>query len=127
MKHTHRLIALLLVLALALAISPSAFAADGEGDEEDTPPAEVEPSTIEIDASLINGILNFSTVRSKISGKVSNPDHASNLSVAPAQGTLYLGYLSEANPGAGVATTQKLYFTSGYESIDNVTFVPNPN
>ena len=128
MKHTRRLISLLLVLALALAISPSAFAAGEDGG--DTPPAETEPQAIVIPAELTNGILSFSDIKSKLSGLVTNGNasHVSNLSVAPAQGTLYLGYISEANPGAGVASTQNLYFNStGYESVDNVTFVPNPN
>ena len=126
MKHIRRLLSLLLVLALALAIFPAAFAAGDEG-EEDTPAS---PETIVIDAELTNGILSFSTIKSRLSELITGGTayYASNLSVAPAQGTLYLGYLSEANPGAGVATTQILYFNStNYESVDNVTFVPNPN
>ena len=127
MKHTRRLISLLLVLALALAISPSAFAAGEDG--EDAPPAETEPQEIVIEGKLTNGTMSFSTIKSALSKLVGgNAYYASNLSVAPAQGTLYLGYLSEANRGAGVATTQILYFNStNYESVDNVTFVPNPN
>ena len=103
-----------------------------------TPTPTPEPTPTPIEAKLTNGILNFSDKTATEEGSVTSvlkdlitdgePYYVSGLSVAPAQGTLYLGYLSEANPGAGVATTQILYFNStNYESVDNVTFVPNPN
>ncbi len=55
-------------------------------------------------------------------------DRISNLSVAPAQGTLYYNYVSSDNHGFGVGSSETYYLTSGYgrRQIQNVCFVPNP-
>lgn len=110
MKHIRKLVSLLLVLALALAISPSAFAADWE-----------------IEASLTNGRMNFSTIKADLREQVTkgSPSYITNLFVETAQGTLFLGYVSEADPGAGVARSQNYsYNAGGPSSIDNITFIP---
>ena len=56
--------------------------------------------------------------------------YVTGLFVAPKEGTLYLGYKSEAEPGAGVAQTQSYYPVGGTSRgpyIQDITFVPNPN
>ena len=56
--------------------------------------------------------------------------YVTGLFVAPKEGTLYLGYKSEAEPGAGVAQTQSYYPRGGTSRgpyIQDITFVPNPN
>lgn len=40
----------------------------------------------------------------------SDLDYVTNLSVPPSQGTLYYGYVSETNPGQGVAVSDKFYY-----------------
>lgn len=52
--------------------------------------------------------------------------YITGLFVSPAQGTLYMGYLSEADTGSGVATSDTFY-TSGSNSLRNVSFVPKPD
>lgn len=49
--------------------------------------------------------------------------------VAPKEGTLYLSYKSEAEPGAGVAQMQSYYTADARRGpyIKDITFVPNPN
>lgn len=37
-------------------------------------------------------------------------NYVTNLSVPPSQGTLYYGYVSETNPGQGVASSDKFYY-----------------
>ena len=40
----------------------------------------------------------------------SDLNYVTNLSVPPSQGTLYYGYVSETNPGQGVAASDKFYY-----------------
>lgn len=40
----------------------------------------------------------------------SDLNYVTNLSVAPSQGTLYYGYVSETNPGQGVAASDRFYY-----------------
>lgn len=40
----------------------------------------------------------------------SDLNYVTNLSVSPSQGTLYYGYVSETNPGKGVAASDKFYY-----------------
>lgn len=47
-----------------------------------------------------------------------------SIEVPPAQGTLYVGYQNEGNPGAGLATSQVYTFT-GNPGVSEIVFVPN--
>lgn len=50
------------------------------------------------------------------------------LTVAPSQGTLYYNYNSPSDTGAGVAATDRFYYSdssAGHRMIANLTFVPN--
>lgn len=46
----------------------------------------------------------------------SDLNYVTNLSVPPSQGTLYYGYVSETNPGQGVAASDKFYYKTSATS-----------
>ena len=46
----------------------------------------------------------------------SSLNYVTNLSVPPSQGTLYYGYVSETNPGQGVAASDKFYYKTSATS-----------
>ena len=81
-----------------------------------------------------NGRLDFSdsglisTLRSycrNITG--SSLDYLTNITVSTAEGTLYEGYVSEADHGEGVSTSMKYYDSSiGVNQLSKVVFVPRP-
>ncbi len=52
--------------------------------------------------------------------------YVTNLSVSTAQGVLYYGYVSEADPGAGVGSTEQYYVSGaqGLLALNQVSFVP---
>ncbi len=52
--------------------------------------------------------------------------YVTNLSVPTAQGVLYYGYVSEADPGAGVGGTEQYYVSGaqGLLALNQVSFVP---
>lgn len=52
--------------------------------------------------------------------------YVTNLSVSTAQGVLYYGYVSEADPGAGVGGTEQYYVSGaqGLLALNQVSFVP---
>lgn len=47
----------------------------------------------------------------------------SSISVPTEQGTLYIGYINEANPGAGLASSKTYYFDIS-PSVLNIVFIP---
>lgn len=84
---------------------------------------------LSIDSS---GSLKFNTLISDFTQQASanggTLSHLTSLSVPTSQGTLYYGYKSEGEPGAGVAQNGSYYANpaTGQNDLADVTFVPNP-
>ncbi len=78
------------------------------------------------------GTLKFNTRISDFEKQAQSHDgklsHLTSLSVPTSQGTLYYGYKSEGEPGAGVAQNGNYYAnpSTGQNDLADVTFVPNP-
>ena len=86
---------------------------------------------VSIPGSLTNGQMDFSdgvidtldTYCRNITGSPLN--HLSNISVRTAQGTLYEGYISEAEHGEGVSTSGSYYVSgTGANLLSRIVFVP---
>ena len=79
------------------------------------------PDQPQFSGSIVS-ILN-SLVRYKHNSSLS---YVSNLSVSTAQGVLYYSYVSEADPGAGVGSTESYYVSGaqGLLALNQVSFVP---
>ncbi len=83
-------------------------------------------------ASLNNNKLEFSDILSKLNDKckeeTGNPlSYITDVALTSAkQGTLYYGYISPDNTGAGVASSLRYYYSpsSGQNGISNITFIP---
>lgn len=91
---------------------------------------EVLADTIEGSASC-DDPLSFSSIASEIATQCSHVLNASlsyvtSLSVPTSAGTLYYGYLSEGEPGAGVGVNENYYYydSNGNRLLTDVTFVP---
>jgi hypothetical protein len=91
---------------------------------------EVLADTIE-DSASCDDPLSFSYVASEIATQCSTVLNSSlyyvtSLSVPTSAGTLYYGYLSEGEPGAGVGTNENYYYydSNGNRLLPDVTFVP---
>lgn len=69
-------------------------------------------------ASVLNSLAQYK-YKSSLS-------YVTNLSVSTAQGILYYGYASEADPGAGVGGTEQYYVSGaqGLLALNQVSFVP---
>ncbi len=77
-------------------------------------------------ATLDDGMLRFS----RITGNAAFKDFAylTSLTVPPAQGTLYYGYVSNDNPGSGVAGSERYYLDgSSPNQASRIVFVPKPD
>ncbi|MEM5780630.1 MAG: hypothetical protein AAGU02_05745, partial [Lawsonibacter sp.] len=78
------------------------------------------------------GVLALSGLRTNLNQNCQNLvgsslNYVTNLTVSTAEGTLYYGYVSESDPGAGVASSQRYYYGSGEtNALGNVTLVPKP-
>ncbi len=86
-----------------------------------------------IHASLDDGELRFSRLSSTLNSKcleiTEQPlSYITSLSVAPSQGTLYYGYVSEGDTGNGVASSGRYYNggPSGSYELGEIIFVPKP-
>lgn len=79
------------------------------------------PDQPQFSGSIVS-ILN-SLVRYKHNSSLS---YVSNLAVSTAQGVLYYSYVSEADPGAGVGSTESYYVSGaqGLLALNQVSFVP---
>ncbi len=83
-------------------------------------------TTSTVRGSLDSGLLRFSSLTG--SSGFTGFEYLTALTVPPAQGTLYDGYASDANPGSGVASTDKYYFSgSNPRQVSNIVFVPKPD
>ncbi|MCI2106697.1 MAG: S-layer homology domain-containing protein [Intestinimonas sp.] len=92
--------------------------------------SEATASVIKSDADT-SSPLSFSSIDSAIDDQCrdvlnSSLDYVTGLSVSTSAGILYYGYVSEAEPGAGVGTNEKYYYSgnSGSRSLSDVAFVP---
>ncbi len=67
--------------------------------------------------------MDFTEILSKLRG---DNTYLTSISVSPAQGTLYNGYVSEADTGPGVASTELYYFdgNSTHNQVRDITFIP---
>ncbi|MGE4275711.1 MAG: Ig-like domain-containing protein, partial [Lawsonibacter sp.] len=83
-----------------------------------------------IEAELDDGILALSELRSQLNENCqdlvgSSLYYVTNLTVSTADGILYYGYGSDSDPGAGVASSQRYYYSTGATcSLSDITFVP---
>lgn len=82
-------------------------------------------------ATLSGGVLHLSSIRSQMESNCKlmvedSLNYITNVSVPTNQGTLYYGYSSSSDKGAGVASSQKYYASAGTGTyaIDQITFVP---
>jgi len=78
--------------------------------------------------------LSFSYIAGDISTQCSRVlnsslSYATSLSVPTSAGTLYYGYTSEGEPGAGVGTNENYYYSdsNGSRLLTDVSFVPKPD
>lgn len=84
-----------------------------------------------INVSLSNNQIQFSDILSKLESKCKDETNSSlkyltNISVPTEQGTLYYGYVSIDNTGAGVATAKEYYRSpsTGQLDLKKITFIP---
>lgn len=80
-----------------------------------------------ITASLTGGQLSFSSIASKINSQAGGKlRYVTGLSVSPDEGTLYYGYVSEGDTGAGVSASDSFYYSgSGTQKLlGKIIFVP---
>ncbi len=78
--------------------------------------------------------LSFSNIAGDISAQCSRVlntslSYVTSLSVPTSAGTLYYGYISEGEPGAGVGINENYYYynSNGNRLLTDVTFVPKPD
>lgn len=67
--------------------------------------------------------MDFTEILSELRG---DNTYLTSISVSPSQGTLYNGYVSEADTGPGVASTELYYFdgNSIHNQVRDITFIP---
>ena len=94
---------------------------------------EILADTIKGSAS-VDDPLPFSSIAGDISNQCSKVlnsslSYVTSLSVPTSAGTLYYGYTSEGEPGAGVGTNENYYYSdsNGNRLLTDVTFVPKPD
>lgn len=81
--------------------------------------------------TLRGGTLPFTSILSNIDTSCrtltgSSLNYVTGLQVRTSQGTLYENYLSEGDPGAGVASSGRYYVSGEGNRLTSVSFVPKP-
>ena len=142
MKHTSKLLSLLLAAALALSLAPAARAV---GPVTSVADIHATPSTAgnyvrfgeagDLSALYdsnngLSGSLSLAEAIQRVCTLQSSEvvfDYISYVTVDASQGTLYDGYVSEGDTGSGVAGVHRYYYgTSGSNRLEDVRFVPQP-
>ena len=146
MKHLTKPIALLLALVLLLPLAPAARAAEDDGDDDNEISGIASVADITVKSARSDGHLNFgessdvktispsaSTVKEALAKVCADAlstatlEYVSYVAVDATQGTIYNGYTSEADTGAGVAGVSRYYYndsTDAAKHISDIRFVP---